>query len=217
MDPEQNRSPGANPISIDFNLNSLIQRVDTNVRQQIIITTADKARLCLMQALARIEQRKSWIAPAGILATLAAVFPTTTFNDFLGLPKDYWRAVFTITFVLTVIWLVRALLKIRASLSIDEIVDQLRTESLATGPQETPTPPRSLLIMNASYGHGDKWLDVTNQLNAAIRDGRLQVHVGNELAGDPYPGTPKHLRATYRHGDQEQTKTFAEGEDLNLP
>lgn len=116
MSPEQNQPPGANPISIDLNLNSLIQRVDTNVRQQIIITTADKARLCLMQALARME-RRGWMAPAGILATLAVVFPTTTFNDFLGLSKEYWRALFTLASAGAIVWLVRSLLQIRASLN----------------------------------------------------------------------------------------------------
>ena len=95
MIPEQNQPPGVNPITIDLGLNSLIQRVDTNVRQQIIITTADKARLCLYAALDRMEQRRAWMAPAGILATLVVIFPTTTFNNFLGLSKEYWRALFT--------------------------------------------------------------------------------------------------------------------------
>lgn len=139
MNPEQNQPPGANPISIDLNLNSLVQRVDTNVRQQIIITTADKARLCLTQALARMERRSSWIAPAGILVTLAVVFPTTTFNDFLGFSKEYWRALFTFVFVATCVWLLRALFSIRRSISIDEIVDQLRTDSFAPISEELPS------------------------------------------------------------------------------
>jgi hypothetical protein len=135
MTPEQNQPPGVGPITIDLGLNSLIQRVDTNVTQQIIITTADKARLCLMQTLDRMEQRRAWIAPAGILATLIVVFPTTTFQDFLGFSKDYWRALFSLAAIGTTVWLIGALLRIGKSLTIDQIVDRLRNESLVISPR----------------------------------------------------------------------------------
>src|SRR5215470_4681281 len=100
------------PITIDLTLNQLIQRVDTNVTQQIIVTTADKARLCLIESLHRMERRRAWIAPAGILVTLVVVFPTTTFQDFIGLSKEYWRAIFSVATVATFIWLVICLSRI---------------------------------------------------------------------------------------------------------
>lgn len=155
MIPEQNQPPGAGPITIDLGLNSLIQRVDTNVTQQIIITTADKATLCLMQTLDRMEQRRAWIAPAGILATLIVVFPTTTFQDFLGLSKEYWRALFSLSTIGTTIWLVVALLRIGKSLTIDQIVDRLRNESLAINPQHSNQVIRrdfTFVIVKALYG-----------------------------------------------------------------
>src|SRR5271169_2942357 len=102
--------PPTAPITIDLGLNQLIQRVDTNVTQQIIVTTADKAHLCLIQALHRMERRNAWIAPAGILATLIVVFPTTTFQDFIGLSKEYWKAIFSVATVGTMIWLVICLI-----------------------------------------------------------------------------------------------------------
>lgn len=217
MIPEQNQPPGASPITIDLGLNSLIQRVDTNVRQQIIITTADKARLCLMQALDRMEQRRAWMAPAGILATLAVIFPTTSFNDFLGLSKEYWRALLTFAAIWAAVWLIRSLLRIPASLSLDEIVDRLRTESLALSSEQTPVPSKKLVIVKAIYGHQDTRVDVTDRLNRAIRDGKLRVHVGNEIGGDPCPGIQKDLIVTHRYGDEEPTQTFLEGTDLELP
>lgn len=220
MIPEQNQPPGAGPITIDLGLNSLIQRVDTNVTQQIIITTADKATLCLMQTLDRMEQRRAWIAPAGILATLIVVFPTTTFQDFLGLSKEYWRALFSLSTIGTTIWLVVALLRIGKSLTIDQIVDRLRNESLAINPQHSNQVIRrdfTFVIVKALYGHQDSRVDVTDQLNRAIRDGKLHVHVGNQLGGDPCPGTQKNIVVTYRYRDQEPTQTFAEGTDLDLP
>jgi len=218
MNPEHNQPPGAGPITIDLGLNNLIQRVDTNVTQQIIVTTADKARLCLMQTVERMEQRKAWIAPAGILATLIVVFPTTTFQDFLGLSREYWRALFSLAAIGATIWLVHALLRIRTSLTIDQIVDRLRTESLAMTPQPPPAAIRArLVVVKALYGYEGTRVDVTDHLNKAIRDGRLRIHVGNQIAGDPCPGSQKNVVVTYRYGDQEPTQTFAEGTDLDLP
>jgi hypothetical protein len=211
MIPEPNQPPGANPITIDLGLNSLIQRVDTNVRQQIIITTADKARLCLMQALDRMEQRRAWMAPAGILATLVVIFPTTTFNDFLGLSKEYWRALFTIAAICTTVWLIRALLRIRVSLSVDDIVDRLRTESLALSSEEPQTFDKKLVIVKALYGHLDTRVDVTSQMNSAIRDGKLRLHVGNQLSGDPCRSLPRHSQ-----GCRSDLSIWARGTDPNF-
>ncbi len=218
MIPEQNPPPGAGPITIDLGLNNLIQRVDTNVTQQIIVTTADKARLCLMQTLDRMEQRKAWIAPAGILATMIVVFPTTTFQDFLGLSREYWRALFSLITIGAFIWLVYALFRIRSSLTIDQIVDRLRTESLAINQPLSHQPvTKRLVIVKALYGHRDTRVDVTDQLNRAIRGDRLHVHVGNQLAGDPCPDIQKDVVVTYRYGDEEPTQSFLEGTDLDLP
>lgn len=125
LDPNLN-SP-TDPVGINLGVNKLIERVDTNVTQQIIVTTADKARLCLIDALQRIERRNAWIAPAGVLATLIVVFPTTTFQDFLGLSREYWKALFSIITVATVIWLFVCLVRIRKSLTIEQIVDRLRS------------------------------------------------------------------------------------------
>ena len=155
MTPEGKQPPASDPITIDLGLNQLIQRVDPDITQQIIVTTADKAKLCLIQALDRMERRKAWIAPVGILTTLIAVFLTSTFQDFLGLSKDYWKAFFSLAAVASGIWLLRCLFRIRSSLTIDEIVDRLRTDSLAAPLRQGQTPSKdSLFIIKAIYGAG---------------------------------------------------------------
>lgn len=72
--------------------------------------------------------------PAGILATLIIVFPTADFREFLGMQKDFLQAFFSLAAIATTVWLILAPVKIRKSLTIDEIVDRLRTSSL---PPET--------------------------------------------------------------------------------
>ena len=131
---------GSDPVTIDLGLNEIIQRVDRNVTQEIIVTTADKAQLCLIEILDRMERRRAWIAPAGILATLIVVFPTTTFQDFVGLSKEYWKAMFSSATLGALIWLIVCLSRLRTSLTVAQIVDRLRTGSLA--PPTAPVPPR---------------------------------------------------------------------------
>lgn len=47
MGPDQSQPTAAEPISIDLDFNKSIQRFDKNITQEIFLTTADKARLCL--------------------------------------------------------------------------------------------------------------------------------------------------------------------------
>lgn len=218
MTPDSGNRPPAAPITIDLGLNQLIQRVDTNVTQQIIVTTADKARLCLIQALHRLERRNAWIAPAGILATLIVVFPTTTFQDFLGMSKEYWKAIFSVATVATLIWLVVCLVRIQRSLTIEEIVEHLRTDSLATPlPQPNQFRGGDLMIIEAMYGAGEHRIDVAGQLNKAISHDALHVFIGNQLAGDPCPHAQKDVVVRYRYKNQVLAKTVAEGARLDLP
>ncbi len=84
-------------------------------------------------------------------------------------------------------------------------------------PQPTQAIKPHLVVVKALYGYEDTRVEVTDHLNKAIRDGRLRLHVGNQIAGDPCPGFQKNVVVTYRYGDQEPTQTFAEGTDLDLP
>ena len=217
MDPEQRSNTGPEPITINLGLNQLIQRVDQNVTQEIIVTTADKARLCLIKARDRMERRNAWIAPAGILVTLIVVFPTTTFQDFLSLSKEFWKAMFSFAALGALAWLVHCLFRIQRSLTVIQIVDRLRTDSLAGAQQLQRRAPGDLVIVNATYGAKDRIIDVTDQLNKAISGAELHVRVGNNLGGDPCPNIVKDLIVNYRYENQERHITLKEGADLNLP
>jgi|ERR1017187_5523959 hypothetical protein len=84
----------------------MILRVDANLKQEIIVITADKARLCLRDAVDNMERSKAWQTPAGILATILVVFPVSTFQDFLGFSKDTWKALFIAAALFFVGWLI---------------------------------------------------------------------------------------------------------------
>ena len=74
-----------------------------------------------------------------------------------------------------------------------------------------------LIVLKAGYGARDHRFDVAKQLNAGIKDDKLHIYVGNQLAGDPCPNTPKDIVVTYRYKNQELTKRAQEGTDLDLP
>jgi hypothetical protein len=76
-----------------------------------------------------------------------------------------------------------------------------------------------LLIDSASYGSGNRWVDVTQALRGQLRGDRLETEVRNELLGvDPAPGQRKQLSVTFRRGGGPAgTVRVNEGDILRLP
>ena len=62
--------PSSEQSKMHIDVDQLVGRFDRNIAQEIFVTTADKARLCLIDAFQRLERQDAWIAPAGILATV---------------------------------------------------------------------------------------------------------------------------------------------------
>jgi len=85
--------------------------------------------------------------------------------------------------------------------------DSLKEAKSATG----------LKIISAFYGKNDTYIDVTNNLNEAIKDNKLSIIASNDIAGDPIHGTPKELKVVYSLGYGIETIVLKEGELLTLP
>lgn len=100
-------------------------RVHFNLDQNAIITTEDKVRLVLLTHLAILEQKKSWIAPAGIFIAILTSFVTTNFKDF-WLPASTWEAIFLLSGVASFVWLLIALKQAYSAPSVDDIVSELK-------------------------------------------------------------------------------------------
>jgi hypothetical protein len=103
-------------------------KVHFNVDQETIIITEDKIRLCMHQHLGRVEARREWIAPTGVLITLLIIFPTTTFKDFI-FTAAVWTAIFVIATLITFAWLIRAIIRARRAPSVEDIVRVMKRES----------------------------------------------------------------------------------------
>jgi len=68
-------------------------------------------------------------------------------------------------------------------------------------------------IIKAIYGSKD----VTNQVNALMRNDRLDITAGNSLFGDPAVGTVKHLVVDFEIDGLRYTRSAREGEQMNVP
>jgi hypothetical protein len=74
-----------------------------------------------------------------------------------------------------------------------------------------------LTIERAVYGTANASVDVTDELRAAVKRGRLEVAASNEIKGDPDCGTVKTLTIRYQAWGVVVEKEFIEGETVSLP
>ena len=99
--------------------------VTFNLGQNIITTTEDRIRLCMIEHLDRVGRRKSWTTPLGIFLTILVVFATTTFKDFM-LNADVWEAIFSMGGLISFIWLLGCANDARTDTSIDKIIEEIK-------------------------------------------------------------------------------------------
>lgn len=99
-----------------------------NLPQEVITTTEDKVRLCLSEHLKRMEQKRGWVTPLGILVALIATLMTTNFKD-AGLDAATWKAIFIIATGLSFGWLIYSVIKALRSEKIEDIIGELKKHS----------------------------------------------------------------------------------------
>jgi hypothetical protein len=126
---EEKRPPQEAKINFG-NLESLVNVSDVhlNVSQEVIVTTEDKIRLCLSSHLNRMEKKKSWVAPLGILLTIIISLFTSDFTDKLLFKAATWQSVFIISAVISFIWLIIAIKDAFQSERPDDIITQLKKD-----------------------------------------------------------------------------------------
>jgi len=74
-----------------------------------------------------------------------------------------------------------------------------------------------LVVHLATYGAGGKEVDVTGELRALVKGGRLDVTASNDIAGDPNVGVLKTLLVEYSVDGVRRVRTVTEGRQLTLP
>src|SRR5437762_161242 len=85
--------------------------VHINLGQQMIIVTEDRLRLDLNEFSESTKHRQKWHAPAGMLMTEIAASVTPSFHETIGISGPQWEALFRLLMVVTLFWLLAALIR----------------------------------------------------------------------------------------------------------
>lgn len=106
--------------------------IHTNLSQDVVITTEDKLKLCLLEHQDTLKMKSDWKTPVAILATLVPVFLTADFKKTFGIPSDTWTAVFIISCIITFFWsllTIHQAYKVRNSGDIKNIISEIKKSS----------------------------------------------------------------------------------------
>ena len=117
-------------FDLDFTVPTSIYE---NVTQEVVITTSDRIRLCLIRHREDLRAQKDWIAPLGVLLALVAALVAADFKDFLGVKAEVWQALFILGSLASFTWLVftavRAI-RLHGSGGIETILAELKEGSV---------------------------------------------------------------------------------------
>lgn len=114
-----------------------------NLSQEIFSITKDKLKLTLRDYKNNIKSEYSWIGPFGIALTSITTLVTADFNkNFLGLDYSSWKTIFTLIFLVSLIFgltnLIKFLiLKFQKKLDEDNIITTLREPTKNKGNHKT--------------------------------------------------------------------------------
>jgi hypothetical protein len=100
----------------------------TSLPQDVIATTEDKLRLALADYLKKLERKRSWITPMGLLISFTLTLMMSGFKDW-GFPADTWRAIFVIGDVIFFGWLVFSVIDSFRSVKLDDVISELKKHS----------------------------------------------------------------------------------------
>jgi hypothetical protein len=100
----------------------------TSLPQDVIATTEDKLRLALADYLKKLERKRSWITPMGLLISFSLTLMMSSFKDW-GLSADTWKAIFVIGDVIFFGWLVFSVVDSFRSVKLDDVISELKKHS----------------------------------------------------------------------------------------
>ncbi len=100
----------------------------TSLPQDVITTTEDKVRLTLSDYLKKMEKKRGWLTPMGLLISFTLTLMMSGFKDW-GLSADTWKAIFIIGDAVFFIWLVYAVIQSFRSVKLDDVIAELKKHS----------------------------------------------------------------------------------------
>ena len=115
-------------LNVPLDSNYIVHR---NIEQEYIIITADKLELILRDAKDILISQRDWWTPLGFFSTLLITLLTTDFKNFI-FSANVWYALFIIAIVISFLWLVKCLFKLKKHWGKDDvkgIISKIKVES----------------------------------------------------------------------------------------
>ena len=106
-------------------------QVHKNLAHEVVVTTVDKLRICLMENRDVVTAKHEWITPGSLLLTCITTIVAADFKKFV-FEANVWQAVFVLLGIASLIWLVVSARKAwahRNDGSIEQVVSKIKTAS----------------------------------------------------------------------------------------
>jgi hypothetical protein len=131
-------------LSVDFGDElSKNLTIHKNVKQEIIITTADKIKLVLINTRDILTAQRDWWTPFGLLISFITTLCTAEFKDSFGLMKEFWHAIFVLLTLGSAIWLLKSFYKLYKNWgkdNLDNIIENIKLRSENASENESTNP-----------------------------------------------------------------------------
>lgn len=104
--------------------------VHKNLGQDVIVTTTDKVRLCLLGHRDSLSKKNEWLMPLSLFVSIATTLVAAEFRKFI-LEPQVWQALFIFSGVACLFWLAVSCKRAwqnRKAGNIDLIIHELMTK-----------------------------------------------------------------------------------------
>lgn len=218
-------------LSVDFGDElSKNLTIHKNVKQEIIITTADKIKLVLINTREILSAQRDWWTPAGLLLSFIATLATADFKDALSVPKEFWHAIFVLLTIASAIWLLISLRKLYKNWGQDDltlIIEQIKLKDtpITTNGNDNSNQgvsqiviTKGINILSAMYEWPTDQVDVTPKIKELISKGIFTLVVDPSTFGiqDPAHGVVKTLKIHCKIDGKEREFIKKDGERFKL-
>lgn len=129
-------------LSVDFGDElSKNLTIHKNVNQEIIITTADKIKLVLINTRDILASQRDWWTPFGLLISFVTTLCTADFKDAFGGSKEFWHAIFVLLTLFSLVWLIKSFINLIKNWGLNDlnkIIEQIKLKG-QSGTNVNPT------------------------------------------------------------------------------
>lgn len=204
--------------------------IHKNVKQEIIITTADKIKLVLINTREILTAQRDWWTPTGLLLSFIATLTTADFKDALSVPKEFWHAIFVLLTIASTFWLLKSLYKLYKNWGQDDltkIIEQIKLKdtpvsSQGNGAASEETAQivitKRIIVLSATYEWPAGQVDVTAKVKEMVSNAIFTLVVAPSTFGIPDPayGIVKTLKVHCKIDGEEREFIKKDGERFNL-